>query len=238
MKRASVCLATYNGEKFLRKQLDSILSQIDNRDELIIVDDASSDNTLNIIYSYNDSRIFVIKHQNNQGVVRTFETAIKISTGEYIFLCDQDDIWDSKKVETVLNDFKICRSAAIVSDAVIINDNGVVVHDSYYKFRKTRTGCMMNLIRNGYLGCTMAFDARLKSIVIPFPKQINMHDEWIGLNASLYGGVHFIPDKLIQYRRHNSNVTSLNWSGPIFAAKKRIVYAILLMFRYMIRKNN
>ena len=109
----SVCIATYNGEKYLRKQLDSILNQLEYNDEVIISDDGSSDETLNIISSYNDKRIHVFHNKGEHGVVKNFENGLNHVLGDYIFLCDQDDIWKSNKVQVVLNELKDAKKDVI-----------------------------------------------------------------------------------------------------------------------------
>jgi len=100
--KISVCMASYNGEKYIRQQIDSILPQLGESDELIISDDSSTDDTISVVKSINDNRIKLIKDQKFKSPVSNFENAIKNATGDFIFLCDQDDIWQPNKVESVL----------------------------------------------------------------------------------------------------------------------------------------
>ena len=101
--KISVCMASYNGSKYIKNQIQSILIQLNNKDQLIIVDDCSIDNTLQIIKNFKDSRIKLIKNNRNVGVVATFQKAMKFAKGDIIFLSDQDDEWLDNKVTFIIN---------------------------------------------------------------------------------------------------------------------------------------
>ena len=134
----SVAMATYNGEKFIKKQLDSILCQLDMQDEIIISDDGSTDNTLNIIKSYNDNRIKIFEGPHN-GVKQNFANAISKSQGEYIFLSDQDDIWVKNKVTIILEIFEKEKCACVLHDNIIFDSNtGKTIQNSFFKFRNSK----------------------------------------------------------------------------------------------------
>lgn len=201
----SVCMPTYNGEKYIKEQLDSILSQISVDDEVIISDDSSTDKTLEIIKSYNDSRLKVLENNHFKSPIYNLENALKQAKGDYIFLADQDDVWYSNKVEKLL----LCLTDydCVVSDATVVNSDMTVIHESFMDINHSRKGFVNNLIKNGFLGCCMAFSSSLLKIVLPFPKNIPMHDSWIGLNATLKGKVLFLDEPLIYYRRHESNAS-------------------------------
>lgn len=201
----SVCMPTYNGEKYIKEQLDSILSQISVDDEVIISDDSSTDETLEIIKSYNDSRLKVLENNHYKSPIYNLENALKQAKGDYIFLADQDDVWFPNKVEKLL----LCLTDydCVVSDATVVNSDMTVIHESFMEINHSRKGFVNNLIKNGFLGCCMAFSSSLLKIVLPFPKNIPMHDSWIGLNATLKGKVLFLDEPLIYYRRHESNAS-------------------------------
>lgn len=209
--RASVAMATYNGERFLPEQLDSILSQLSPNDELIIVDDASQDSTCAVIDGLRDSRIRLIRNETNQGVLASFETALRQTTGEIIFLSDQDDIWRADKVTTVLQAF--CSNSdntMVVSDATLVDQRGALLALSYYAQRgQFSDRFLMNLVRCKYLGCTMAFRAEVLQKALPFPRsRLLLHDIWIGTVNRLSGGkTQYLPDPLVCYRRHDSAAT-------------------------------
>jgi glycosyltransferase involved in cell wall biosynthesis len=117
--RCSICIATYNGEKYIQEQIESILCQVDVNDEIIVSDDNSTDNTLAIVKSFNDDRITIYVNQGCKGYTGNFENALKYARGEYIFLADQDDIWVMGKVTkclAYLQDYDF-----IVSDAIIVD---------------------------------------------------------------------------------------------------------------------
>ena len=132
----SVCMATYNGEKYIKEQLDSILSQLESDDELLISDDGSTDNTISIIQSYNDSRIHILNHVPNSSysghekVSSNFENALKNAHGDYIFLSDQDDIWCKDKVKKCVNEMQ--SSLFVVHNMKIIDENGNMVKNPRY----------------------------------------------------------------------------------------------------------
>lgn len=219
----SVAMATYNGEKYIKQQIDSILKQLTVDDELIISDDGSTDTTLKIINSYNDSRIKVVNGPK-LGVKQNFANAIKKCTGKYIFLSDQDDIWIDNKVNKVLRTFENNKCTCIVHDAIVFDSNtNNILYDSFYKLRNSKKGIVKNIIKNSYIGCCMAFDSRMKDKILPIPNDIEMHDQWIGILNDKYGNVLFIKDKLLKYRRHSNNVSSLKHHSLMKMIKNRLI---------------
>lgn len=204
----SVCIPTYNGEKYIREQLVSILQQSRAVDEIIISDDSSTDNTLKLISEIDDSRIKVFANQHFSSPIFNLENALKQAKGDYIFLADQDDIWEKNKVELLVK--KIKSSKLVVSDGIIIDESGQTISPSIFELFMSKRGFLKNWIKSSYMGCCMAFHKSLLDIVLPFPKSIAMHDLWIGLNAEIYTTPHFYPEKLIRYRRHSANETPLN----------------------------
>lgn len=204
----SVCIATYNGSNFIREQLASILPQLNENDEIIISDDSSTDQTLEEIKFFNDSRIKVFEGQKFKSPIFNFENAIKHANGRTIFLSDQDDVWLENKVSIMLN--ALSDHDLVVSNAFIGDDELRIIRDSYFDWRGSKQGILKNLIKNSYLGCSMAFDRKILSRVLPFPKNIPMHDMWIGMITEIFYKPIFIPDKLMIYRRHGGNTTILN----------------------------
>ena len=207
----SVCLAAYNGERYIAEQLRSILFQLSLGDEVIVVDDASTDKTCDVVSSVRDPRLVLIRGSENQGVLRTFETALSCSSGEIVFLSDQDDIWLPKKVETVLAAFNHNPGLTLVaSDALLIDENGNQIGASYYETRgKFQAGLWANILICKFLGCTMAFRSKLLRDALPFPRSEHVyHDIWLACVNSLNGGTtEFIAQPLVAYRRHDANVT-------------------------------
>ena len=208
----SVCMATYNGEKFLKKQLESILCQLSDNDEIIISDDNSTDNTLNIIESFCDSRIKIFKNKKKSFVKNTyyyvtsnFENAIINANGNFIFLADQDDIWCENKVSQCLK--HLYHNELVLHDSVIVNEKEEKIKKSYFELNKSAPGLTRNLIKNSYLCCCMAFRKEIIPTVLPFPKEVP-HDIWFGLVCEKKFKVKFIDEKLLLYRRHGNNISA------------------------------
>lgn len=228
--KISVCMATYNGERFIRQQIDSILNQLPDDSELIISDDDSTDNTLLILGTYNDKRIKIL-HNSNHGVNNNFSNAILHAKGDYIFFCDQDDIWMPNKVKTVIQALQ--NHVMIVHNAQLIDANGHSLGKTYYECTPTLTGFWGNLWKSRYLGCCMAFRKSILEELMPIPSKAMGHDYWFGLYTDATYGVYFMNDILSCYRRHGNNVSSSsqksNASLYEMLIKKRmfIVYEIL-----------
>jgi GT2 family glycosyltransferase len=207
----SVCLAGYNGERYITAQLQSILTQLEAKDEVIVVDDASTDGTRQKVLSLGDSRIQLIEHTTNSGVSRTFEDAIRTASGTILFLSDQDDLWSPNKVAVMLEAFRSHPDATLIAtDVSLIDSDGSVIADSYFKPRgKFRPGLWANLVRNRFGGCTMAFRAELIGDILPLPRKYDvLHDVWIGVRNSLSGHkTLYIPEPLVLNRRHATTAT-------------------------------
>ncbi|MFB3170433.1 glycosyltransferase family 2 protein [Neobacillus sp. 179-C4.2 HS] len=209
--KVSVAMATYNGEKYLEQQIDSILMQLGSDDELIISDDHSSDRTVAIIEKYinNDHRVKLFMNEES-GVTSNFENAIKRTQNEIIFLSDQDDVWKPEKVSTVKGYYKKNPAVQmIMSDITVVDNQLNTTIDSFYEFRGSRAGVLKNIVKNSYIGCAMSFRKELKKKILPIPRSVPMHDMWIGLVADMNKSALLIPEKLIYYRRHDATVTSV-----------------------------
>jgi len=233
----SVCIATYNGEKYIKEQLDSIINQLDKNDEIIISDDGSSDNTIKIIESYKDGRIVLYKN-SFKNVVLNFEFAIDKSKGDYIFLSDQDDIWHKDKVKSFMFCFlKNSNVTLLISDFQIINQNGLNL-DGVYNKNEFSSSLVKNVIVNNFIGCAMAFTSSTKNVIMPFPNKIAMHDWWIGTCCLIHGEVNFIDKKLHFYRRHENNVTTEAGAKVGIKLIWRVNLIVNLVFRYFKIKLN
>ncbi len=222
--RISVALAYYRGEQYIKEQLQSILPQLSLQDEVVIsIDDITeSGKTLLRSIQEGDDRIRIIRGPG-KGVVRNFDRAIKACRGDIIFLSDQDDIWTPNKVERVVEAFDDPETSAVLHNASMIDGQGNLLHEpTLFEFRGTKTGLLKNLIRNCYVGCCMAFRKNLVSLICPIPKEMYMHDYWIGMAAEKTGKVVMIEEPLIYYRRHGFNVTDLSHGKLGFMLTKRI----------------
>ena len=206
-EKVSVAMATYNGEKYIKEQIETILNNLDDKDELVISDDGSSYMTIEIITKITDNRIKLLEGPR-KGLKKNFENAIKNTTGDVIFLSDQDDIWMENKVEKVLECFNNNNYILIQHDAVVVGENDKVIYESFAEHRKVKTGVIKNLIKNSYHGCCIAFRKELIKEILPIPDNVYLHDEWIGIVAELNGKTYFLDEKLIKYRRHSENTSS------------------------------
>ncbi|NBH67237.1 glycosyltransferase family 2 protein [Phocaeicola sartorii] len=202
----SVCIASYNGCKYMKEQLISILSQLSCDDEIIVSDDGSCDGTLEIVSNMEDSRIKEVLNIEKHGVVPNFENAIKYASGDYIFLCDQDDLWVENKVKTCVEALQSVD--LVVHNSLLMDGVGNVSDIDFFSLRKSTAGYWKNLYKNSFIGCCMAFRREILDYVLPFPEHILWHDMWIGLMVEKKGKTMFIEDKLLYYRRHDNNASA------------------------------
>jgi GT2 family glycosyltransferase len=209
--RISVCVAAYNGERYIAAQLQSILTQLSAKDEVIVVDDASTDRTKEEVLSLGDSRIKLIEHMLNHGVSRTFEDAIRAASGRILFLSDQDDLWSPRKVAVILEAFRSQPEVTLIAtDVSLIDSDGSLFVKSYFTPRgKFRPGLWANVVRNRFGGCTMAFRCEVIGDILPLPRKYDvLHDVWIGVRNSLSGHkTLYIPEALVLNRRHATTAT-------------------------------
>jgi len=231
----SVCLATYNGSAFIKEQLDSILIQIGVDDEVIISDDSSNDDTLDIIKNYKDHRIVIIESApsaSRLGVIKNFERALKSASGDYIFLCDQDDIWLKSKVDESIK--CLDENLLVVSDCQVVDASLKEITPSFFAHRGSQSGILNNIIKNSYLGCCMAFKKELLNYALPIPQGAAMHDIWLGLVAETRGKVYFLNKALILFRRHGQNASYTSGKsqyGLLLMIKNRVMVTSLLLTR-------
>lgn len=205
--KISVCLATYNGEKYIKKQVDSILHQLSETDELIVSDDISTDNTVDIIRSFNDARIKVFINKRKLGVTANFNSALLKASGEVIFLSDQDDIWLDSKVSMSLSYLETYD--LIVTNCKVIDENNSIIYESYFDVVNSGKGLIKNLYKSTYLGCCLAFNKKVLNAILPIPNNLMMyHDWWIGFIAEQNFKVYFLNEPLLLYRRHSNAISS------------------------------
>lgn len=214
----SVCIATKNGSRYVGEQLTSILSQLAANDEVIISDDASSDATLEIIRSLNDPRITLLKRDHSVGIVANFEASLRESKGDLIFLADQDDVWLPTKIAKL--SLHLVDHDLVISDCMLVDQALKPLQTPGIKKYKTHKGLLRNLIRNSYMGCCMAFRRNVLNKALPFPKDIPMHDVWIGLVAEMYFRIAMVPDQLVLHRRHQHNASTTGMTSQLTLRKQ------------------
>lgn len=221
----SVCIATYNGSEHILTQLQSILSQLSEEDEVIVSDDNSKDDTRQIVASIKDRRIRLVHGPAIGSPIKNFENALTKAKGDLIFLSDQDDKWLPGKVDFMKSRLLSGNTDCVITDCIVTNSSLQEIKSSFFAVNKTRSGKFYNLfLKNGYLGCCMAFTRRVLMRSLPFPQNIPMHDIWIGNVAAFYYNVEFVDKPYIFYRRHEHNATPTTAHGsdnPIFT---RLIY--------------
>jgi len=205
----SVVMTVYNGQRYLLPQVQSVLAQLEPGDELIAVDDASSDESVRLLTQLAAPSLRLLRNASNQGVRASFERGLAAARHEFVFLCDQDDLWlPGKRTEVVQAFARSPRVTAVISDAEVIDAEGRVTATSFMAARGGfEAGLLATLWRSRYLGCAMAVRRSLLQLALPIPAHVPMHDMWLGAMARLSGEVVYLPRPLIQYRRHGENVS-------------------------------
>ncbi len=228
----SVAMTTYNGERYLTEQIDSVLRNLRDEDELWISDDGSIDSTPALLQEYakKDVRIHLTEGPR-QGIIANFEHAMTCCKGDVIFLADQDDVWSDHKVETVLSTMEKTGATLVMHDAEVRNGNmSEVLIPSFQEYRGCKTGVFQSFVKNRYIGCCMAFRRELLPLCLPIPRNIQMHDQWIGLIADWKKEkTLMIPDKLLLYRRHEATNSDFSRNSVPVMIKNRLVLLVELL---------
>lgn len=240
----SVCIATYNGAKYLKNQLTSILCQLDSNDEIVISDDNSTDGSIDIAKSLNDDRIHVFKFiQPKEGrrpielCTKNFENALKNSRGDIIFLSDQDDVWLPHKVEVMMTYLQ--QYDYVVSDCYITDHNLHITANTRFNGTFTKNKYLALFKPTPYQGSCVAFKRKVLLKSLPFPNEIQSHDRWIGYIASFFFSHIIIDEPLIYYRRHGNNTSCFTFHKPnsyLYRIKTRLVY-VYELFRILLKDN-
>lgn len=234
----SVCMACYNGEKFIYEQIKSILVELSEIDELIIIDDCSKDSTIKIIESFKDNRIKLYQNSLNLGVVKTFEKAIDLSKNENIFLTDQDDIWITDRVSLMINSLNQKNAFLVSSNFAIIDRNGQLIENNFTPIKEEDSCTYLKNILNiflgriNYYGCAMAFKRDFIKYITPFPKFVENHDLWIAMLANIVNKNVHIKDETLKHRLHGNNASVVQ-RNIFFKINTRIKYLYLLIVAYI-----
>jgi glycosyltransferase involved in cell wall biosynthesis len=226
-------MATCNGGRYLRAQLESILPQLAPEDEVVVSDDSSTDETLAILADYVDARLRVLPGNTWYNPVQNFENALRHARGEILVLSDQDDYWLPGKLDLVRQHLaaRVDQVALVMMDGELVDAAGKDLGTSIFKRNRVGTGILKNIYDNTYTGCCLAFSRPLLEIALPFPKRIPMHDMWLGLLAEIFGQVELIPVKTICYRRHGANASQR--SASLYLQGQRRFWLVLnLLGRY------
>ena len=214
-KTIDILMATYNGEKYLEEQIDSILGQTYKNIRLIISDDCSTDNTKNILKKYQEKENIEIYYQKeNLGYVKNFEFLLQKVENEIYMLSDQDDVWMSNKVEDTLKKLEQDNADLVFTDLEIVDENLNTIDksfnrkmDKFRKIEKTLGKKSFEYLYNNITGCTIMSKKEWINEIIPIPKNSKyvIHDSWIGLIISLKGKISYLDKPTIKYRQHGDN---------------------------------
>jgi glycosyltransferase involved in cell wall biosynthesis len=217
----SIALITYNGEKYIREQLDSIFAQTIQDFELIVCDDCSLDSTLSILdeYAQKDNRVKIYKNEKNLGFLKNIEKAIKLCNGEFIALADQDDVWEKEHLQILY--LNIGNNLLVCGDSLFVDKDNISLNFrlSEISMLKNKSELFLRLLimRNLYQGAAMMFSKKFIDIASPFPDKIIFHDLWFVLCAMALDKFVYVPTVVIRHRRHSTNVGEISPSHVIEA---------------------
>ncbi len=226
--KTDILMAVYNGEKYIAKQIESIIGQTYSDWTLHIRDDASTDGTMVIVrqyaMKYPDKIKFFVNRENSGSPKANFFKLIKESDADIIFTCDQDDIWERDKIEVTLKVFEGVTTPLLVhTDMKVIDENDNVIADSMIKNQHidiTRTGLNNIIVQNVVTGCTMAFNRALADIITE-PELMPVHDWWIAAAASVFGDIKYVDKTTVRYRKHGENACGpQNMNDPKYIAQR------------------
>lgn len=220
--KIAILLASYNGEKFISEQIDSLFSQTVQDFKIYVRDDGSSDSTIEIIHHYEQKypdRISMIQDETlHRGARDSFMWLLQNVEAEYYMFCDQDDVWLPFKIEHTFDKLKKLeclhphKAIMVHTDLRIVDAALNTIHPSFWNWGKfnvdlNRKFCYAAL-GNAFTGCTMMFNALTKNFVFPINENVKLHDEWIGLAVVKNGVVDNLKEQTILYRQHGNNVCS------------------------------
>lgn len=226
--RVSVCLASYNGAAHIVEQLESILVQLGPEDEIVVVDDASTDSSVELITGITDARIRLVRSPVNEGYVKTFEKALTASRGEYVFLSDQDDVWLAGRLDLMLE--ALATKPVVASNFSFFGQKPRTIESLRLRTAdSSRHWTNLLLLWVGvrpYYGCAMAFRREVAPLILPFPRFLHeTHDQWIAMVGNLIGGIHHLEEDTLTRRLHETNTTPKKARSPLLIVRSRIMLA-------------
>src|SRR5690554_743802 len=237
----SVCMASHNGERFIDDQIDTILAELALEDELIIIDDQSTDRTVELIRRRQDKRIKLQQNPQRLGHVASFAKAIAQAQGGIIVLADQDDVWPENRLTAIKTAFTDATCLVVAGNFYTIDEQGMVVNLPFkrqlYASDSKRYGANLWGILQGtrpYYGCAMAFRAGLKQQILPIPRYVESHDLWIAMAGNLDRAMQHLDTEILAKRQHSKNVSSpkrRHWVKVLLSRLMMLVSLITLSWR-------
>jgi glycosyltransferase involved in cell wall biosynthesis len=229
-----VLLSTYNGEKYIKQQIESLLDQSHKNICILVRDDGSSDETISLLSAY---PVEIIPGNANIGPAKSFELlleyALKNTDCTYFMFCDQDDYWERDKISLSLMAIKELeknndhRPLLVHSDLAVVGENLELISESFWEYQSinpAKNGFNQLLMQNTATGCTMIFNRCLAETVLPVPNGAIMHDWWIALVASYFGEIRYISKPLVKYRQHTSNAVGAKKNSAINGVRRVLSY--------------
>ena len=206
-------MATYNGEKWIKRQVESILVQLDEDDELVISDNFSTDKTVEIIRSFNDNRIKLYeceadkkllrtRHGKEKNITNNFENAVRHCSGDCIFFADQDDVWKENKISMMMP--YLSQYDLVMCNATTIDGSDKVLMERLYLKNPLRKGIMSFRAR----GCLFGMSRKIIDKFLPVPKSVVSHDLWVGILAEFMHSYYFVDEPLVLHRRNIGNAST------------------------------
>lgn len=238
MPNIDILMATYNGEKYLAAQIDSIMGQSFQNFQLFIRDDCSTDATPKIIKEFTKkfpSKIISLPAERNLGIIANFSALMEASESPYIMLSDQDDIWEKDKIEKTIAEMSAlekCHGSEIPllvhTDLRVVDHNLQLIDPSFWRHMKLTPDSSHTvqklILQNVVTGCSMLMNKKLLEMSLPIPKEAMMHDWWLALVAAAFGKISCVKTPTILYRQHNNNALGIRTrdkSFPIFSTIKK-----------------
>ncbi|KRD44637.1 glycosyl transferase [Cellulomonas sp. Root930] len=228
--RVSVCMATYNGEAWVGEQVGSVLAQLGERDELVVVDDASTDGTVDVLRSFDDPRIRLTVAERNRGYVATFADALARSRGTYLLLADQDDVWTPGRVDVMtaaLADHDVVAGNLRIMDGTDLTGpfgQQPWRLDPADSHRHARNALGILAGTRPYFGCAMGLRRAVLERATPFPPYLTeSHDLWFALYGNVTGSVQHLSDVLVRRRLHEGNASTPRPRGPGQVVRSRLL---------------
>ncbi len=227
MDRVNIVMATYNGEKYVKEQINSIIENTYTNWRLLICDDGSSDSTLPIVDEYvrkYKGKIFLHKNEKNKGVTINFLEGMKrissfddnVCGDEYYMFCDQDDVWLNDKIEKTLNLVKKCEKkytskvpVAAFTDVLVVDENLNEISSSFFKsngLNPSKIKINQIMMENKFIGCSVMFNGSLMEKIKIIPQKARFHDWWVACIAATFGHICYLDEPTIKYRQHGGNV--------------------------------
>ncbi len=236
MLKISILLSSYNGEKYLKEQLDSLFAQTYKNFEIIVRDDGSTDKTKYILNEYEKNypnKVQIIEDGiGNLGSSKSFMKLLEYSSDcEYVMFCDQDDVWLPEKIEMSINKIKELEVESnknipllVFTDLTVVDEKLNIINKSYWNYQKLIPSITNDwkklLSQNVITGCTIIMNKKAKEVCLPFTLEMMIHDQWIGVNVSKYGKIGYLNEQTILYRQHGNNVEGAHNYGIKYVLNK------------------